>query len=133
MTTITDQAWRARAACIPHPIEMFFPDANDRPAIEAAKRICATCPVHADCLATALADGDTHGIRGGLTVRERRRIARDGGTPLPRVDLAVITHGTTAGYYAHRRRHETPCRACKAAHAERKSERHLVALPGGAA
>src|SRR6266540_1660977 len=63
--------WRDRAACVAPAIdpELFFP----------AKRVCARCPVRVECLADALACMPTHddGIRGGLTLTERRALRRE--------------------------------------------------------
>jgi hypothetical protein len=39
-----------------------------------AKRICATCPVTAECLDYALRHGEKYGVWGGLTPRARRRL-----------------------------------------------------------
>lgn len=39
---------------------------------QAAKRICASCPVQDDCLAVALTYNEDFGIWGGLTAAERR-------------------------------------------------------------
>jgi WhiB family redox-sensing transcriptional regulator len=68
--------WHDRAACARPDVdpEWFFPEKGG--AAAPAKRICADCPVKAPCLADALATRDEHGIRGGLTVRERRRLQR---------------------------------------------------------
>jgi WhiB family redox-sensing transcriptional regulator len=44
--------------------------------VEVARRICATCPVKLPCLEYALASGIDHGVWGGASERERRRIAR---------------------------------------------------------
>lgn len=66
--------WRRRAACRHVPDDqrwIFWPGRGDTAAAEAAKAVCATCPVRADCLAFAL-DNDEAGIWGGTTGRERR-------------------------------------------------------------
>ncbi|MFD0634201.1 WhiB family transcriptional regulator [Catenulispora yoronensis] len=39
---------------------------------QAAKRICAGCPVREECAAFAVALGERHGTWGGLTDKERR-------------------------------------------------------------
>lgn len=36
--------------------------------------MCAACPVRQDCLEQALATSERHGVWGGLSERERRRI-----------------------------------------------------------
>ena len=54
--------------------DAFFPQRGDVPGVRAAKAVCAGCPVRAPCLADGM---DTHhGIWGGLSERERRRVRR---------------------------------------------------------
>lgn len=67
-------AWRQRAACRGVDPDIFYP-ASDEEA-EAAKAICATCPVREACLEYALANRERDGVWGGATERERRRIVR---------------------------------------------------------
>lgn len=74
--------WADQAACRDTDPELFFPASEDvtRRAVArrvaAAKTVCASCPVWADCLAWAVQNGQDHGIWGGLTTLERRRLAR---------------------------------------------------------
>ncbi len=70
--------WQHRGACRPSILPadqafVFFPGSGDRASIDAAKRICAGCPVAADCLQHALRVGE-HGVWGGTTEAERRRL-----------------------------------------------------------
>ena len=44
--------------------------------VEIARRLCADCPVKAPCLEYAMANHIDHGVWGGTSERERRRIAR---------------------------------------------------------
>jgi hypothetical protein len=44
--------------------------------VEIARRICADCPVKEPCLEYALYNRIEHGVWGGASERERRRIAR---------------------------------------------------------
>lgn len=62
--------WRAEAACREVEPWVFFPSAGDRPLIEAAKKVCAVCPVRGECLDHALACGE-EGVWGGTTDAER--------------------------------------------------------------
>jgi WhiB family transcriptional regulator, redox-sensing transcriptional regulator len=69
--------WQQDAACkdAPDP-DVFFPGKGED--AEAAKRVCAGCPVMGECLAFALAtmraaDRD-HGVYGGLIPAERARL-----------------------------------------------------------
>jgi DNA-directed RNA polymerase specialized sigma24 family protein len=77
--------WRARAACRDVDPELFFPEPSNEPLVKAqvaaAKAVCRSCPVRERCLADAL-ERLPHGIAGGLTEQERRRLrtARGMGT-----------------------------------------------------
>ncbi len=66
--------WMAEGNCRHHPSSVFFP--SDGTGVEVARRICATCPVKAPCLEYALCNHIAHGVWGGASERERRRIAR---------------------------------------------------------
>ncbi|MER5931865.1 WhiB family transcriptional regulator [Streptomyces sp. NPDC002054] len=75
-----DWAWQADAACRGLGSRRFFHPAGERGEARiardrAAKRICAGCPVRAECLRHALSVGETYGVWGGLTEEERRGLA----------------------------------------------------------
>ncbi len=67
--------WMADGLCRDYPAETFFP--RDGVGVIAAQRICASCPVSRACLEYALANHVDHGVWGGKSERERRRIARE--------------------------------------------------------
>lgn len=72
------RAWTSRAACRGMDPEMFFPDRQDGyQAIQAIQAICAECPVRVECLNYALDERERDGIWGGMTGRQRRRLARE--------------------------------------------------------
>jgi WhiB family redox-sensing transcriptional regulator len=66
--------WMAQGKCREVPPSVFFP--NDGVGVEAARKICAECPAKAPCLEYALVNRIDHGVWGGTSERERRRIAR---------------------------------------------------------
>lgn len=66
--------WMAGGKCREVPPATFFP--SDGVGVEVARRICATCPMQAPCLEYALRNKIDHGVWGGASERERRRIAR---------------------------------------------------------
>jgi WhiB family transcriptional regulator, redox-sensing transcriptional regulator len=71
--------WDILAACRDEDPELFFPVGTRGPALQQeaeAKAVCARCPVRARCLQDALEIGDDHGVRGGMTERERRALIR---------------------------------------------------------
>src|SRR6202048_4675902 len=69
-----DTAWMSDSKCRELPPETFFP--SDGVGVEVARRICADCPVKSPCLEYALYNRIEHGVWGGASERERRRIAR---------------------------------------------------------
>jgi WhiB family redox-sensing transcriptional regulator len=69
-----DTSWMAKGNCRDEPASRFFP--SDGVGVEAARRICATCPVKDPCLEYALDQRVDHGVWGGASERERRRILK---------------------------------------------------------
>ena len=66
--------WMRDGNCRAYPPAVFFP--SDGAGVEIARRICETCPVKAQCLEYALEQRVEHGVWGGCSERERRRIAK---------------------------------------------------------
>lgn len=69
-----DTDWMARGNCQEEPPSLFFP--SDGVGVDVARQICATCPVKSPCLEYALRNRIDHGVWGGTSERERRRILR---------------------------------------------------------
>ena len=67
--------WRERGRCKGVDPAVFYPDDDEDPC-DAAKAICAMCPVRETCLEHALAVREKIGVWGGCTSRERRRLIR---------------------------------------------------------
>jgi len=65
-------AWMADALCAQTDPEAFFPPKGG--TVSHAKKVCATCPVRAECLAWALETDERFGYWGGKTERERRKL-----------------------------------------------------------
>ncbi|MFD4263966.1 WhiB family transcriptional regulator [Streptomyces sp. NPDC058534] len=118
-------AWAQRAACKGMDLESFFSEAEWN--VADAKRICGPCPVREQCLTEGMHAehaGSRYGIYGGLTPQERTELAgerpktgRPAGKRSPRAHLSPC--GTDAAYRRHHRWDEEPCKACRAANAER--------------
>ena len=91
-----DRAWETRAVCRTSgvPTQLFF--SEDLSEIAAAKRVCAECPVMAECLEQALHNQEPWGVWGGqlflngkmLAVKRRR--GRPPKHPRPEDQLPVI-------------------------------------------
>jgi len=64
----------AQGKCKDMDPKIFFP--SDGVGVVVAQNICADCPVKVDCLEYALADRVDHGVWGGASERQRRRILR---------------------------------------------------------
>ncbi|MDG9701715.1 WhiB family transcriptional regulator [Streptomyces sp. DH37] len=69
-----DMSWQDSALCAQTGPDPFYPTKGG--TVRDAKRICGRCEVKDSCLDDALATGDDHGIRAGLTARERRKLRR---------------------------------------------------------
>ena len=71
----TEEAtWMVRARCRGDDPSSFFP--SDGVGVEVARRVCAECEVRIECLEYALTYRIDHGVWGGASERERRRILR---------------------------------------------------------
>jgi WhiB family redox-sensing transcriptional regulator len=75
---IAPTGWQDQAACKGRTDLSWF---SDSPAMaraqKAAIEVCHTCPVELDCLRYAVANGEQHGIWGGLTEDQRIHLRRD--------------------------------------------------------
>lgn len=79
--------WMEVGLCKKYPPEMFFP--SDSVGVDRAKRVCEPCPVINECLEFALENREDHGVWGGTSERERRRILKR-----RRLALAIEPKGT---------------------------------------
>jgi WhiB family transcriptional regulator, redox-sensing transcriptional regulator len=68
------QTWMLAALCREAPPGAFFP--SDGVGVDKARKVCANCPVKSECLEYALTYRIDHGVWGGASERERRRILR---------------------------------------------------------
>lgn len=110
---VNTEEWVKDALCAQTDPEQFFPDvgANTRDA----RQVCAECPVRKACLQYALNRQEQHGIWGGLSARDRRRlklILQERTHCQRGHELAVV--GLTAG---------NGCKACKSMWDRKRSQR----------
>lgn len=86
--TSHDAPWMTGAVCATIDPRLFYPPPGIAPG-EAAKAVCADCPVRAACLNYALTERIEGGVWGGLNDPERRALwprqkpCRDCPTMLP--------------------------------------------------
>ncbi len=71
---VKPKRWQERANCLGLDPDLFFPERGA--STRDAKSVCRGCDVRPECLEYALAQGEKHGIWGGLSERERRRVRR---------------------------------------------------------
>lgn len=71
---LTPETWTQDANCATTDPELWFPDEGDPATGTRAKQFCGTCNVQAACLEYAVRTNQTHGIWGGLTSRQIRRL-----------------------------------------------------------
>jgi len=88
-------AWRSQAACRESDTRLFYPTGRN-PDCGPATAICRTCPVVDACLQHAIDHREHHGIWGGRTPDERRRLARTR-APRPYYVLPRDPDGTGGG------------------------------------
>ena len=69
-----EHEWMGRGLCTNVPPSTFFP--SDGAGVDVARKICAACPVKSECLEHALTHRIDHGVWGGCSERERRRILK---------------------------------------------------------
>jgi WhiB family redox-sensing transcriptional regulator len=69
-----DTGWMANGNCRVEPPSTFFP--SDGTGVIIAQRICESCPVKAPCLEYALVNRIEHGVWGGASERQRRRLLK---------------------------------------------------------
>jgi WhiB family redox-sensing transcriptional regulator len=69
-----ERLWHEAARCRGVDPDLFFPTRGE--VVEPARALCRQCPVRAQCLATAIANGEKFGTWGGLTELERRPLRR---------------------------------------------------------
>ena len=87
--------WESRAACA--DLDTAYQQLNEdaqrrgqegvaRAELQLALKVCNLCEVRAECLEYAMQQHDTrdHGVYGGTVPQERRDIARQNGTLIPR-------------------------------------------------
>jgi len=83
----SDSAWMADGNCRLHPPATFFP--SDGVGVDKARKICRDCPVMGRCLEYALEERIDHGVWGGCSERERRRILKSRRQEADATSLAV--------------------------------------------
>ena len=76
--TVDEIPKNTRGCCTHDVVEQappsYFP--SDGLGVESAQQVCASCSVRAECLEYALLHRIEHGVWGGASERERRRILR---------------------------------------------------------
>lgn len=67
-------AWRRKAECADMPPMNFFPVGREN--VKHVLAVCQSCVVREECLKYALDNGIEHGIWGGLTESQRKKLKR---------------------------------------------------------
>ena len=67
--------WMANGLCAEKHPSIFFP--SDGVGVEKARKICNECPMQTPCLEYALRNRIDHGVWGGTSERQRRRILKE--------------------------------------------------------
>jgi len=73
-STTMNMSWKQFGGCKGVDADIFYPVTDEE--ADAARAVCAECPVRETCLEHAITVREKHGVWGGLTERERRRLIR---------------------------------------------------------
>lgn len=68
------EPWMADAVCAQTDPESFFPEKGG--STREAKKVCFSCEARTECLQYALAHNERWGVWGGVSERERRKLAK---------------------------------------------------------
>lgn len=129
------QRWEDLAACRGRTdLDFFPPKGATKRDVDPVIQTCARCDVRMECAMFALVHNIEHGIWGGTSGNQRRRlrVEMDAGRPIVLPDIPPpipplaepITRavcGTRSGAYLHRRNKERHCDACAAAEDRRRA------------
>jgi WhiB family redox-sensing transcriptional regulator len=123
---ITPEPWTQDALCAQTDPEAFFPEKGG--STRDAKKVCAQCPVVAQCLEYALRTNQRFGIWGGLSERERRKLQGSKKHRNAGKDVCINGHrftdeNTRHGTYVGRdgtRKPRRVCRTCSIESSRRK-------------
>lgn len=77
---LVSPGWMAHASCRYTDPDVFYPSTTghwNKGTMEAAFKICRTCPVAVECLNWAFEINDAHAILGGTTPEMRGRMVRE--------------------------------------------------------
>jgi WhiB family transcriptional regulator, redox-sensing transcriptional regulator len=69
---VGDRPWVDRAACRDLDTNIWYATRGE--SLNLARAICADCPVRRACLDYAIDNHESHGVWGGTSERQRRRI-----------------------------------------------------------
>jgi WhiB family transcriptional regulator, redox-sensing transcriptional regulator len=72
---IESPEWMERGLCGEVDGDAWFPEKGG--STYMPKKICRACPVRSECLDYAMEHGERHGVWGGLSERERNRLAKE--------------------------------------------------------
>lgn len=123
------ESWAERGACVGYRLEhgterwnqVWFPERGTS-NYSRARKVCAVCVVRERCRDYAVVNVITHGMWGGTTEWERRKIRAGLDTkPARRQGRRTLKQcGTYAAYRRHLAHGEEPCDECRRARARQK-------------
>ena len=122
---MTGQGWRGDALCTQTDPEVFFPEKGE--SNKSAKKVCAACPVAAECLEYALAHSDLVGVWGGTSAKGRQRIRERASQRAP---LKSHAARGAAGAAVKRQRSQERSRRVVELHDQGYGTSHIAAVVG---
>jgi len=132
---LPDFLTRGRPSCTPALAALFW--SRKHADEQAAKDLCATCPLLTACQAWAIDTDERWGTWGGLTPTDRARLRHGAGWWVDAEGRLRQPCGSDAAYRTHLKYREAPCDVCAAGQAQRTEDRRRAilavehALPAG--
>lgn len=74
LVPVRDESWMREGACRSVDPAVFFPERGA--SVSQAKATCAGCTVRSQCLAYAVERSIRHGVWGGMSERQRRKLRK---------------------------------------------------------
>lgn len=88
-----DQSWREKAACYGRDTNDFFPESSggfSSISVSKCRLVCYRCKVRKQCLDFAVRNHINHGVWGGMSVTDRRKISVEQVDEASRITIDVV-------------------------------------------
>lgn len=88
-----DSSWREKAACYGSNTSDFFPELSGGSSsltVSRCRLVCYRCRVRSQCLDFALRNHINHGVWGGMSVTDRRKLSIEDANEASKVSIETV-------------------------------------------